>query len=175
MSKIYKTWCERIEAPEMSGGLIRQFRQTIAGAVLCNDMMSGHSSALTYEERADLWNRFQVRVRRDGGPLVTPTQAEQGRIWLDRYAKRCGLPTDRFVVGMPAAEPVDYRHIARFRFVDVLVVRNNGYRCETAPVYECEWDGQAERLRYAPTPWQAGLGTYTDHYWVTPKEVQAAC
>jgi hypothetical protein len=169
MTKIFNTWCERIDAPEMSKSHIRQFKDAIALPALAGVDPSGAKTSLLDHERRELWHRFAERVSREGGPLVTEAQADQGREWLHRYAKRIGMP---ITFNWSAGEHIDYLAIRCFRFVDVEVC---GTRVMpfALPTYECDWGDGVARLRYTPAPWQSQMSDRAEWHWCHPREVYA--
>lgn len=152
---IYNTWCDRIGATVMSASHIRQFKDAVGVAALTGEVR-GQKVALTLPEREELWTMFERRVARDGGPKVSEAQAEQGRMWLDRYWKKIGMPE------------ADYRAIVCFRFVGVQIFNERTYPM-AHPVYECDW-GTGPLLRYVPVPWQAQGPPTAEFWWCHSRE-----
>ena len=152
MSKTFKAWLERVEAPEITSGMIRHFCTAIVPRSMGYEM-GGHRTTLSSQNCQDIVEAFDARVERDGGPLVTSEQAEIGRRWLTGQWKR---------VGMPEA---DYSTITCFRFVNAAVLDENSYRAMVAPEYAAFFaDGSV--LRYAPTSWMTTNSKYIDWRWV---------
>lgn len=145
MTRIYKVWVDRIDNDQRWGyGIIRQWVNAVypLGAY---GHAGGHRTNLDGDEALDLLERFAGRVRLiDGGPMVTPGQAEIGRNWLASKGVRFGLPRD-----------VDYHAISHFRLEGVATVSETRWRVQCAPEYRAFWlDGR--ELAYHATPWQAG-------------------
>lgn len=143
-SRMYRPWLERVTAPVMSEGHIRQFRLAIYPRAF-GYPAGGHDLTLTDDEVRRIVAAFRERVKDDGGPLVTEQQAEKGRRWLAYDPKRYGLPVD-----------VDYRDITHFRFEAVHhdVEGDSHWRMSTAPIYRAFWEN-GDQLTYWCTPWTA--------------------
>lgn len=143
MTPIGKKWLERVQAPEITHGIVLAFCQTVA-PLAHGYAPGGKKTNLTPLEASEVYSTFGKRVRDiDGGPLILDT-ADQGREWLARYAvKRCGMPAD-----------LDYRAIIEFRLRGV-DISDTGYRPSTAPTYSALWaDGR--QIAYTPYPWTQG-------------------
>lgn len=156
MSKAFKVWMGRVEAPELTRGQIRQFCAAIVPRSMGYEF-GGHRTALSSQDCQDIVEAFDSRAERDGGPLVTSEQAEIGRRWLIGQWKRAGMPD------------LDYSTITCFRFVNGLVVDENRYRATVVPQYDAVFpDGRV--LRYAPTSWMTTNSKYIDWAWCPRKE-----
>jgi len=149
MTKIYKTWLERIESGALTYGQMLQFCQTI-GVVGGHDRESsgGKRTALTPDEMVDLWERFKALP--DGLDLIGETYRvrgkswkQVGRDWIEQHGKRVGLPTEMVAV----AQQLD------FRLVDVYLHRADYGWGYGGPCYRAFTADQA--WTYAPTAWQA--------------------
>jgi len=143
-NRMYQVWLDRVLDDSISEGHIQQFKNAVWPRASDGPHSDGgRKMNMTREEAAAIVAAFRRRVAKDGGPLVEGGQAEKGRQYLQRHAKRLGLPTD-----------INYLEITHFRLAGVHVVDQNQWRMTTAPVYEAYWpDGRV--LRYWVGPWTA--------------------
>lgn len=153
MSKnIVKVWMERVTAEVWEPGVIRQY----CTAVMPRSMgyeFGGHRMKMTASEAQDIVEAFDARVERDGGPLVTPEQANIGIRWLNGQWRRFGMPY------------LNYSTIDFFRFRDALVFDETAFRAVVGPQYDAYFlDGRV--LRYAPTSWMSGDSKLCEWSWV---------
>lgn len=155
-TKAYREWRRRLAEPTIGHGHVIQLARGIyprsRGAV-----SGGHRSALTEQECRDLIAQLHARVKVDGGIRATPGKEEQGRNWLNEYARRMGLPSDRRYLDI-----VEFRLVGFYRYGED--DGGWGYRIDAAPIWHATWpDGRW--IEYAPTAWQGGLGSALPKLW----------
>ena len=141
---IFEVWLDRVLAPELTYGQIRQLYTGIYPRSIGYEN-AGHKSNLTSRDAQAILDALKARIKRDGGPLVTEAQAKVGRQWLCGMAKRLGIGD------------ADYHSITHFRLVGFQWYNENRYRARVAPTYEAFFpNGQV--LRYTALPWLNGGG-----------------
>lgn len=150
MTKIYKTWIERLESGGVTYGQMRQFCEAVGGWCFVG-RPSGKTTNLTRDEADDLLRRLRssegldlVGVARNAGEVrdgkwVSLSWKEFGRRWVARNGGRSGLSADM----VAAAAELD------FRFVDIARSAGGSF----APVYRA-FTPDGRSWRYAPWPWQ---------------------
>lgn len=101
MTKTYDVWRARINGARhpfntgtvpLSKGQIQMLYNTVYPLAQFGERW-GRQTALTQEEAVGLVTMIETAAV-DDGLSITPEQTEQGRRWLQKYAKRYGLPFD---------------------------------------------------------------------------------
>lgn len=164
-TRSYRTWRDRLTEPIWGEGWIRQWRHAIWPISYAGDINAagGHAIRIDLHEAHDLVERFERRAAAGTAPLVTEEQAEKGRQWLARYARRLGVEGPLPNVGPPLELP-DFNGIDHFRFVDVAIYRETQWRIDTMSVYRAVWpDGLT--FTYNAAAWQSGRDRGLDYTW----------
>lgn len=143
MTKMLTTWLERVEAHEIRESHITQLKNAVASRA-DGWGWGGMPTNLTEAEARQIMLAFRQRVARDGGPLVTESQADKGRDWIAKYGKRLGI-REEYRTGIT--------HF-RLRGIRKIPPQFPGGRPGFAPIYRAYYaDGRT--MTYSPTPWTA--------------------
>ena len=156
-TRAFNVWADRLVADTWQKGWIRQWYQHILPRA-AGHRAGGKATALTDHE-CDILDRAFIS-RRNRPPRVSDEQAEQGSVWLHRYAVRRGGPN------------LDYLKIDHFDFVGCIEVSSHIYHVSYAPQYRAVW-ANGDTLTYSVTAWQTGNTTIQWYYQPTERE-QAA-
>ena len=165
MTKIFDAYMERVTAPVIAEGHIRQICSKIYplakgyGRLPYSDRLRWKIN-LDEGQASDIVEALQSRE--DGGPLVTEAQWRKGSDWLRNYGRRLGLPESIYTV-----DPAEFR----FSHCDAFL---SGYWPVWRPWYVAYYnDGRT--LGYFAVPWQSGKTEfeYTIGTWTVPWEVTA--
>lgn len=158
MKPLLRKWLERIDAPEITRGMILQLQTCILPRAMGYER-AGRPLSLDARECEVVLGWLEKRVNEDGGPKVTEKQAKFGRHWCATTGVKQGMPK------------VDYDAIECFRLADVIAVDENTYRAICAPVYDAYFtDGSV--LRYHTLAWINGGGV--DWHWKKQPQKGAA-
>lgn len=147
MTRLYKTWCERFNTGVTNAQAVRFCKGPFLQAI-GEQTMRGHTS-MTTDECRSLLARVQMGVPVAGQSNsvgFNGDDAERGRQWLARNAKRFGFPQ------------LAWDTITHFTFVNVHIHDRSphGYWIDARPVYRAHFpDGST--FDYSPSPWQAGM------------------
>ena len=141
-----RTWLERVTAPVITEGHIRQFRLAV-WPMSFGFLPSGAKTNMTEADALEIVETFTDRVRNvDGGPKVTNEQADKGTRWLHSTGKRYGIP-ERFQREWPL--------FYRFEGCHLIWEDHSWNHAWYAPIYVAHYaDGTT--LRYAPGSWMSG-------------------